>query len=75
MGDAGKVTETHLMLSDGLWKPAGELFSARVPFCGEVFNLTVATDEPLAEKLSPKTERSYVIAVNGLVAHNLKPII
>jgi hypothetical protein len=57
-----------------LWVPAGSVFPDRVNFAGYVYNLTVETNEPIEERFSPTTERSYVIAGNGIVAHNLKMV-
>ena len=68
----GLVTESHELLSQSEWRSAGRLFSGRAPFRGEVFNLTVETSEPFDRRHSPRTERSYVLAVSGIVAHNLK---
>jgi len=70
--DGGLVTESHELLSLSEWRPASQLFAGRTPFRGDVFNLTVETSEPLDLRHSPRTERSYVLAVSGMIAHNLK---
>jgi len=71
MGAAGRVTPDHHVLSEGRWVRACELFPEREQFVGIVYNVTIATDEPLDEMRSTTTERSFVLAVNSIVVHNV----
>jgi hypothetical protein len=71
------VTPEHKLLIGGEWIRAAEtgLFVGREAwYTGDLFNLSIRTDELLSEMTSPLTQRSYTLAakMNGitLVAHN-----
>ena len=69
----GLVTGTHKILHDGRWVSANLLYHD-MAFCDEkVFTLTMLSDEPLEDMVSPTTERSFTLA-SGVVAHNAPPI-
>lgn len=66
MGNCEFVTPTHLLLREGSWLPAREIFDKAADYDGEIWNAIVDADDDWARG---DTEHSYTLA-NGLVAHN-----
>jgi len=67
----GQVTYSHQILVDGVWRNAGDMFTKTIHTDEPVYNLSVHTNEDLALKDSPITERSFTLC-DGTIAHNQK---
>ncbi len=69
MCDPEYVTPGHLILRQGVWVRARELYPDTIPYEGTIHNLHVEC-APEDDGSAPDTEHSYTLA-NGAVVHNL----
>ena len=67
--DESFVTWGHKILHNNQWVNAGTVFPIAVTVDLPVYTLTMESDEPMSEILSPRTERSFQLS-NGIFAHN-----
>ena len=69
MSDNELVTFKHKVLRDREWVNAGLVFTETREVNEPVYTISMDSEEPESEMMSPTTERSFTLA-NGVISHN-----